>query len=218
MEHVYDFYKPLPTSEYPTVDGKLSVSCYLRALDNCFQIYAKKFYAKVGVTFENNTWMENNWFNRRVTNTVWTTQITTSSMLLTTSWFKSLSVAWYARDINLSLQRANMLWQFYNDFLLNKSNLAYKDVQHLADVPTEKSYDNREIEETFVKMSKNAYNTKVLPSTVVPTQIGNTYTASLYFGFASLLATIGSAGLVSLTQPFFLRLRRNEEIFNRERR
>jgi 3-hydroxy-3-methylglutaryl CoA synthase len=47
MEHVYDFYKPLPTSEYPTVDGKLSVSCYLRALDNCFQIYAKKFYAKV---------------------------------------------------------------------------------------------------------------------------------------------------------------------------
>jgi 3-hydroxy-3-methylglutaryl CoA synthase len=88
--------------------------------------------------------------------------------------------------------------QFYNDFLLNKSNLAYKDVQHLAEVPTEKSYDNREIEETFVKMSKNAYNTKVIPSTVVPTQIGNTYTASLYFGFASLLATVGSAGLVSL--------------------
>jgi hydroxymethylglutaryl-CoA synthase len=45
---VYDFYKPLMTSEYPSVDGKLSVSCYLRALDNCYQIYAKKFYAKEG--------------------------------------------------------------------------------------------------------------------------------------------------------------------------
>ena len=51
MEHVYDFYKPLPTSEYPTVDGKLSVSCYLRALDNCLQIYAKKFYAKVTIIY-----------------------------------------------------------------------------------------------------------------------------------------------------------------------
>jgi hydroxymethylglutaryl-CoA synthase len=160
MEHVYDFYKPLPTSEYPTVDGKLSVSCYLRALDNCFQIYAKKFYAKEGRQYGLN---EADYY---------------------------VFHAPYNKLVQKSFGRL-----FYNDFLLNKSNLAYKDVQHLAEVPTEKSYDNREIEETFVKMSKNAYNTKVIPSTVVPTQIGNTYTASLYFGFASLLATVGSAGL-----------------------
>jgi hydroxymethylglutaryl-CoA synthase len=161
MEHVYDFYKPLPTSEYPTVDGKLSVSCYLRALDNCFQIYAKKFYAKEGRQYN---FMNDADFY--------------------------VFHAPYNKLVQKSFGRL-----FYNDFLLNKSNLAYKDVQHLADVPTEKSYDSREIEETFVKMSKNAYNTKVVPSTVVPTQIGNTYTASLYFGFASLLASVGSAGL-----------------------
>lgn len=34
MEHAYDFYKPNLSSEYPTVDGKLSVTCYYRALDN----------------------------------------------------------------------------------------------------------------------------------------------------------------------------------------
>lgn len=35
MEHAYDFYKPNVQSEYPTVDGKLSIDCYLRAIDNC---------------------------------------------------------------------------------------------------------------------------------------------------------------------------------------
>ena len=42
MEHVYDFYKPDMSSEYPVVDGKLSVQCYLRALDKCCDLFLKK--------------------------------------------------------------------------------------------------------------------------------------------------------------------------------
>ncbi|KRT86070.1 hypothetical protein AMK59_1292, partial [Oryctes borbonicus] len=42
MRHVYDFYKPDLTSEYPFVDGKLSIQCYLSALDNCYNLYKKK--------------------------------------------------------------------------------------------------------------------------------------------------------------------------------
>jgi hydroxymethylglutaryl-CoA synthase len=42
MQHVYDFYKPDMASEYPTVDGKLSIECYLRALDRCYSTYCKK--------------------------------------------------------------------------------------------------------------------------------------------------------------------------------
>ena len=36
IDHVYDFYKPVPSSEYPTVDGKLSIECYLNAVENCY--------------------------------------------------------------------------------------------------------------------------------------------------------------------------------------
>jgi hydroxymethylglutaryl-CoA synthase len=39
MEHVYDFYKPDPMTEYPTVDGHVSIECYLRALENCYLPY-----------------------------------------------------------------------------------------------------------------------------------------------------------------------------------
>jgi len=46
MENVYDFYKPDPAVEYPTVDGRLSVTCYLRAVDNCYEHYASRFQSK----------------------------------------------------------------------------------------------------------------------------------------------------------------------------
>lgn len=42
MEHTYDFYKPDLSSEYPIVDGKLSIQCYLRALDQCYQRFASR--------------------------------------------------------------------------------------------------------------------------------------------------------------------------------
>ncbi|XP_063540171.1 hydroxymethylglutaryl-CoA synthase 1 [Cydia strobilella] len=42
MTHTYDFYKPDLASEFPFVDGKLSVKCYLSALDNCYNLFCKK--------------------------------------------------------------------------------------------------------------------------------------------------------------------------------
>lgn len=42
MEHAYDFYKPDFTSEYPVVDGHFSLSCYVKAVDNCYRNYSKK--------------------------------------------------------------------------------------------------------------------------------------------------------------------------------
>ncbi|KAF3848682.1 hypothetical protein F7725_015179 [Dissostichus mawsoni] len=42
MQHAYDFYKPDLMSEYPVVDGKLSIECYLSALDRCYAVYRKQ--------------------------------------------------------------------------------------------------------------------------------------------------------------------------------
>lgn len=44
MTHAYDFYKPVMDSEYPIVDGQLSVICYLDALDICYQRYKSKYH------------------------------------------------------------------------------------------------------------------------------------------------------------------------------
>ncbi|XP_054011563.1 hydroxymethylglutaryl-CoA synthase 1 [Hylaeus anthracinus] len=46
MKHAYDFYKPNLKSEYPIVDGKLSIECYFSAVDNCYQTYCEKVKKK----------------------------------------------------------------------------------------------------------------------------------------------------------------------------
>jgi len=52
MEDAYDFYKPNLESEYPVVDGKLSITCYLRALDSCYNGYKQKFERHFKQPFE----------------------------------------------------------------------------------------------------------------------------------------------------------------------
>ena len=42
MSHVYDFYKPNMSSEYPVIDGQLSIKCFLSALDTCYKRYKEK--------------------------------------------------------------------------------------------------------------------------------------------------------------------------------
>ena len=46
--HVWDFFKPNMDSEYPEVNGQLSQTCYLRALDDCYTRFRKKQQAHYG--------------------------------------------------------------------------------------------------------------------------------------------------------------------------
>ena len=46
MQHCYDFYKPDMATEYPVVDGKLSLKRYFTALDKCYQLYKNSFGLK----------------------------------------------------------------------------------------------------------------------------------------------------------------------------
>jgi len=49
MDDQYDFYKPDILSEYPTVDGHLSIKVYLNALENCILTFQRKFKERYGV-------------------------------------------------------------------------------------------------------------------------------------------------------------------------
>jgi len=42
IDNAYDFYKPVPNSEYPTVDGHLSINVYLNALQQCYTGFKEK--------------------------------------------------------------------------------------------------------------------------------------------------------------------------------
>lgn len=56
FENAYDFYKPVLSSEYPTVDGQYSIECYLRSLENCYAKFKLKWKTKVfSIYFSNLT-------------------------------------------------------------------------------------------------------------------------------------------------------------------
>jgi hydroxymethylglutaryl-CoA synthase len=44
MANSYDFYKPKLDSEYPEVDGPLSITSYFWALDGSYSTYREKVY------------------------------------------------------------------------------------------------------------------------------------------------------------------------------
>ncbi|KER26450.1 hypothetical protein T265_06306 [Opisthorchis viverrini] len=46
VQHKYDFYKPDMSSEYPTVDGHLSLQCYRDALIQCYRKYKRRVWTK----------------------------------------------------------------------------------------------------------------------------------------------------------------------------
>jgi hydroxymethylglutaryl-CoA synthase len=49
IDHTYDFYKPDPFSEYPTVDGHQSIEIYLNALRQCIATFKEKHFKLYGV-------------------------------------------------------------------------------------------------------------------------------------------------------------------------
>ena len=57
------------------------------------------------------------------------------------------------------------------------------------DLPLDASYADVGLEKAVLALSRDAYTTKVAPSTLLPQQLGNMYTASLYAGLLSLLTS-----------------------------
>lgn len=155
MKHVYDFYKPNLKSDYPIVDGQLSIQCYLSALDTCYQTYRKKVIDKYNcnVTLDN---------------------------------FDSfLFHSPYCKLVQKSLARLAFI-----DFLnTSKEEISkkYPELEKFHGIKLEETYLNKDIEKAFINLSKNIFMQKTQPSLMIPSQVGNMYTPSVYSGLASLL-------------------------------
>ncbi|KAK9668223.1 hypothetical protein RND81_13G042500 [Saponaria officinalis] len=155
MAHVYDFYKPDLASEYPVVDGKLSQTCYLMAVDSCYQLFCRKYEKFEGKQFSLND----------------------ADYVVFHSPYNKLVQKSFARLM-------------YNDFLRNASSInedAKEKLTPFSDISIDESYQSRDLEKVSQQIAKPLYAEKVQPTTLVPKQIGNTYTASLYSAFASLM-------------------------------
>lgn len=162
MQHAYDFYKPDMVSEYPVVDGKLSIQCYLSALDHCYRVYRKKICAQ------------------------WQKEGIDKDFTLNDFGFIIFHSP-YCKLVQKSVARL-LLNDFLNDQTPSKENGIYNGLEAFRDVNLEDTYFDRDVEKAFMKASTELFNQKTKTSLLVSNQNGNMYTPSVYGCLASLLA------------------------------
>jgi len=160
MEHVYDFYKPNMASEYPVIDGQLSVKCFLSALDKCYQRYGEKFaHAKK---------QEKEMFSIS----------DIDYMVFHTPYCKLVQKSIGRCVFNDFCRNKNN----NNDYeLLQK----YQDITLEESFTDPVLFKN--IEKACVECSRKIYVEKSQPSIYLAENIGNMYTPSLYGSLISLL-------------------------------
>ncbi|OIW25913.1 hydroxymethylglutaryl-CoA synthase [Coniochaeta ligniaria NRRL 30616] len=171
MRHAYDFYKPDLTSEYPHVDGQLSLQCYAEAVDKCYEAYlGRKTSLNVG----------------------------TNGILLHESPHSNAHgfdyMCFHAPTCKTVAKSYARL--FYNDFRSDPGNALFKDIPaELSTLSSTASLVDKRVEKEFMALSKKSFVQRVQPATFVPAQCGNMYCASLYSGLCGLLSLIGSQDL-----------------------
>ncbi|CAI5966694.1 unnamed protein product [Closterium sp. NIES-64] len=159
--HAYDFYKPKLASEYPVVDGKLSQTCYTKALDHCYQRFCDKYAKKHGSAFS----------------------LADTESVVFHSPYNKLVQKSLARLVFNDVKRG------VSSAYLGAGEA--DALQPFVGLEEEKSLVDRDLEKTAMRVAGPVYSSKVGPTTLVGKRVGNMYCASLYGSLSSLLAQQG---------------------------
>ncbi|GAB0089679.1 hydroxymethylglutaryl-CoA synthase 1 [Sergentomyia squamirostris] len=166
MKHAYDFYKPDLSSEYPTVDGKLSIQCYLNALDNCYQRYCE--YARAQAPQARTIGLDS-----------------FDAVLFHTPFCKLVQKSLARLGVNdyfmMAPSRRPSRFPGFEKF----EQLALKD-----------TYTDKDVEKAFMTHYDEVFRTKTEPSLLIASQVGNMYTPSVYSGLVSFLISTNAENLL----------------------
>lgn len=169
MDHVYDFYKPDLTSEYPVVDGHYSVSCYTKALDGAYRAYNKR-EARVANGAASNGDASKLSLDRF------------DYMAFHSPTCKNVQKA-YARLL-------------YHDYLSNADAPAFAEVApEFRDMDYDTSLTDKVLEKTFIGLTKKQFQDRVSPAIQLATNCGNMYCASVWSGLCSILSHVDAKQL-----------------------
>lgn len=177
MQHVYDFYKPDLTSEYPYVDGHYSINCYTEALDAAYRSYCQK--------------------EKRLQNGTANGQANGNGVTdgpVKTPLDRFDYVAFHAPTCKLVQKSYARL--LYHDFLADPDSSAFAEVpKEIRDMDYKKSLTDKVVEKTFMTLSKKRFQERVNPGIQVATLCGNMYCGSVWGGLASLIAHVPASSI-----------------------
>lgn len=162
--HVWDFYKPEPLSEYPTVDGSLSQTCYIQSLDDCYT----RFCAKNDAVVQR---------QHRSDEPVAPFTIASVDHAVFHSPYNKLVQKSFARLVFLDARRE----------LERTSASAYPTLAKWLSAPLNDTILDRDLDLSTRALASESYKRKVTPGCATSKQLGNAYTGSVYINLATLV-------------------------------
>lgn len=178
MANTYDFYKPQLSSEYPEVDGPVSVVTYVAALDAAYTTFREKL-AKAA--------------KRAHISTDSTFSLEDIDYAIFHSPYGKQAVKGHARLM-------------FNDFRTNPKASRFANIstpETFLSASHAVSLTDKNVEKTFIGASKSSFAQKTDPAMACSKRLGNMYTASLYGCLASLLSTVEPASLLDKRVSLF---------------
>ena len=157
MRNVYDFYKPNPNSEYPTVDGHHSLECYLEALYNCLSNYINK---KGIINYNNDFFGFHCPYSKLVEKAFY--QLKTFQI-------------YYSLNNNLS--------EIFN----NNKDISFEILKEIKETEGKFWKLSKNIQENIKKLYQNDFKKIIEPGLFLCKQLGNLYTGSIFGFLLSLL-------------------------------
>ncbi|KAJ3445783.1 3-hydroxy-3-methylglutaryl coenzyme a synthase [Anaeramoeba flamelloides] len=200
FSHDWDFYKPKMSSSFPIVDGRLSIGCYLEAIDNCYDTFRKKYTnvnrnkKKERLTKKSKNKKENENGNENQNQNENENDNQNEKENKSKSKNKN-------KDYKFDLNRADHVlfhspfnkmvvksWARLNYLDWYDSNLSLEGIQEeLRKKPKSQTRTDRSVETSFRKVSNQTYKEKIEKSNYVCAQCGNLYTGALYGALISLI-------------------------------
>lgn len=168
MMHIYDFYKPDPLSEYPTVDGKLSLQAYISAVDRCYLNFRRKYFVDPEKA-QNSQVLDH--FDGILFHSPYCKLVRKA--------FARLLLNEYCVIPDNSNLRELKRYQGFEALPKSSISLDYSDWMK----PIEKG----SLEKIALQFSEGLYQEKTADSLFLANQVGNMYTASLYSCLVSYL-------------------------------
>ncbi|KAE9385122.1 hydroxymethylglutaryl-CoA synthase [Gymnopus androsaceus JB14] len=168
MSNTYDFYKPNLNSEYPEVDGPVSVVTYTSALDFAYTAYREK-----AARFAKRAGLSNGEAKAGFT-------IDSVDYVIFHSPYGKQAVKGHARML-------------YNDFLASPDSPKFAnvpDAETFRTLSQKASLSDKNLEKAFINLGKASFKAQVDPGMACSKRLGNMYTASLYGCLASLIANV----------------------------
>jgi hydroxymethylglutaryl-CoA synthase len=179
--NVWDFFKPDHTVEYPTVDGALSQTCYYQALEDVYGRFVDKMEQQAANSSSNSSSSASSFTAESPDYFVFHAPY---NKLVQKSFARLYLLDARRRQEERSVQQEE-----------KKEAAPEKDdalLQEWLTKPIEETYNDRALDNILKKLSAATFQERLVDANRASQLVGNTYTASVFLGLASLIDRAGS--------------------------